>query len=676
MCKTLRLQLLCAAAVAVFTAISGMMWFSFQYVSKEEVRNIKEKKISDDAKAIQAEISNRFNYLLVLKAASIIDLHEDLKRSLGGLFRKGSDVRGILNGRSERREEAWRNLVADQPAKDTKFLLLDHGKVLLTSDPVFRDLDSRSFIGMNEKSLSGTLSGSSLSPSGEFIVFHLQDQQQDNVIWKLGYFIPLSGQGMMLCAVMDISKFAEAEKKIIQEIQDELRGILPPNAALSSKGFAFIFDKQGTLLVPPPKKWKKIFQDQLNDKDRRDAFIEKTREKSSIALSFPKKLLVYTGYFKGLDWYYSIAIPNTDILREATLLAGKQMVVPIVAFGLCFLLLAALLARAVRPLEILSRKIEQAGGHDFNKGDQVLLLDGLPLSSRNEIGKLAQEFAFMVKELTVSTKKLVATTKANERIESELNIAREIQLGTLPKDFSFEPERKALEIYAYLLPALEVGGDLYDFFFIDDDHLCFTVGDVAGKGVPAALFMIITKKLVSSNARLGCSSGKSPAEMMTSINELLCKENPSAMFVTLLIGVLNVKSGELRYANGGHVSPIFSPCDDAPAYYKKDLSGPVVGVFPNVIYRDITVILEPGAAVFLCTDGVTEAMNEKDELFGDKRLLEEFTSLRDAPCRQAVDDILSKIKLYAGTAPQSDDIAMLMVRWGVEEEKVANSQPA
>jgi sigma-B regulation protein RsbU (phosphoserine phosphatase) len=686
MFKTLRSQLLGAAAVAVLVATACLMWLTYSNLSKA-VRKREEKAIHTAARFIQLEIGSQFSSLLFFKADSIRHYKKDLKNTAEMFLRLSSSadmtIREVLadsgsDGEQRNAEAYWLRLVSRCLAilgrQTATLLLLDQqGKVILTSDPIFQGLDSRSFINMNEKELGSGLSGSSLSRSGEFAVFHLKRQQAK--LWKLGYFVPLLGQEMVLCAVTDINDFISAEEKKKQEIIDELDSILA-NLDLSSRGFAFIFDRQSSILVPPAKERSTMFQQLLTDKTEFAKFIRICKSEKGNGLIeslYGGEFSVYTDCFKGFNWYFSIVLPEADIREPAARMVGMQMVGTIAAFGLCLALLAILLSRAVRPLETLSRKIEQVPNHDFTGSDHTILLNGLPLSSHNEIGRLAQSFAFMVERLSSSIKQLVETTATNERIESELNIAREIQLGTLPKDFSFEPERKALEIYAYLVPALEVGGDLYDFFFIDDDNLCFTVGDVAGKGVPAALFMVITKKLVSSNARLGC--GRSPAEMMTNINEMLCKENPSAMFVTLLIGILNVKTGELRYANGGHVPPIFSPCGEAPAY-RKDLSGPVVGVIPGVTYREIVAVLEPGAAVFLCTDGVTEAMNEKDELFGEKRLLDEVTILRDASCRQIVDSLLNTIRLHAGTTPQSDDIAMLMIRWGVEENKANDLQIA
>ena len=398
-----------------------------------------------------------------------------------------------------------------------------------------------------------------------------------------------------------------------------------------------------------------------------DEFAKYTDKKEGVEIisdkghGFSEESIVYTMSIKHSEnTYYIAAIWQKSVIDTAIKVLLIVLCFFSLIFFLCsFLLLSYFLTKTISPLAILSHKINRLAGHDFTDGDTEELKAGLPVAEKNEIGELAQTFSLMIDELATNVRQLVATTAINERVEKELEVARGIQLDTLPQNFSLA-EEKGVELYAYLVPALEVGGDLYDFFFIDEEHLCFTVGDVAGKGIPAALFMVITKKLISSIAQLGL--GKSPGEMMTRINEMLYRENPSAMFVTLFIGVLNVKTGELRYANGGHVPPIFSHCDAEPAY-RKDLSGPVVGVIPGVTYRELTAVLQPGAAVFLCSDGVTEAMSEQDELFGDKRLLEEFTHSRDFSCQQAVEALLGKIRLHAGTAPQSDDIAMLMIKF-------------
>ena len=179
--------------------------------------------------------------------------------------------------------------------------------------------------------------------------------------------------------------------------------------------------------------------------------------------------------------------------------------------------------------------------------------------------------------------------------------------------------------------------------------------------MPAALFMTVVKKLISSST-LRKGGLHSPGELINELNEILCHNNPSATFVTLFFGILDVTTGELRYVNGGHVPPVFTDRADS-VFFKKDLSGPVVGVIPNVIYKEISVFLPPGGAVFLCSDGITEAMNEEGHLFGEKKTLQAFKKVKNCSCDKAVENILHEVRNYAGSAAQSDDIALMMIRW-------------
>jgi sigma-B regulation protein RsbU (phosphoserine phosphatase) len=265
---------------------------------------------------------------------------------------------------------------------------------------------------------------------------------------------------------------------------------------------------------------------------------------------------------------------------------------------------------------------------------------------------------FMKAELKKNIRNLMDITAAKERIEGELNVAREIQLGLLQKVFPPFPHHGQFDLFATLEPAKEVGGDLYDFFFIDDDHLCFALGDVSEKGVPAALFMTITMTLLKNTAKRDIS----PAEMMYQINNVLCAENPRSMFVTLFIGILNIRTGKIRYSNGGHNPPVLVSSNEG-VVYKTDLSGPIVGPIEDMNYNELTIMLNPGDALFLYTDGVTEAMNPEDELFSEERLLTEMKGVGDKSVEEIVSTLMMKVKKHARSAPQSDDIAMLVLRF-------------
>ena len=282
----------------------------------------------------------------------------------------------------------------------------------------------------------------------------------------------------------------------------------------------------------------------------------------------------------------------------------------------------------------------------------------LNIRTGDELEDLANAYNKMADNLIVYINDLQETTAAKERIESELNIAREIQLGLLNKVFPPFPEYSQFTLFAILEPAKEVGGDLYDFFFIDDDHLCFSLGDVSDKGVPAALFMTITMTLIKNNAKISSS----PAFIMSQINDLLSTENPRSMFVTLIIGILNIRTGEIVYSNGGHNPPILIEKGNQPVY-KKEISGPIVGPIEGIPYKNLSMRLNPGDTLFLYTDGVTEALNEKDELFSEELLLDVMGQSEKINVRDTTLKVRSKVSEHAGSAPQSDDIAMMMIKF-------------
>ena len=253
------------------------------------------------------------------------------------------------------------------------------------------------------------------------------------------------------------------------------------------------------------------------------------------------------------------------------------------------------------------------------------------------------------------TDELAKSIKKNERIESELDIARTIQMGMVPEASAF-PKSDKYELFAMLKTAKQVGGDLYDFFFVDEDNLCFVVGDVSDKGVPAAIFMAMTRTIINSSAQKNFS----PAKVMTHVNNYLCKDNPGSMFVTLIIGVLDLKTGKIRYSNGGHNPPII--IGDS-CYFKRDISGPFVGCFENIDYKEIYLKLNSGHAIFLYTDGITEAMNENKEELSEGSLLKKIREIRDLSMKNIISDVNQLVNKHAGKEPQSDDIAMLALKY-------------
>ncbi len=247
---------------------------------------------------------------------------------------------------------------------------------------------------------------------------------------------------------------------------------------------------------------------------------------------------------------------------------------------------------------------------------------------------------------------------ANERMSTELNFARDIQLDMLPLIFPAFPNRTEVIVYAALESAREVGGDFYDFYFLDDDHLCFVIGDVAGKGAPGALMMAVSKTLIKSRA----ADDDEPASILTHVNDELSRDNKSSMFVTVFLGLINVKTGELVYTNAGHNPPYIRRRDGS--LQKVDaFHGPVIGAMPGMPYQQDSEILHPGEVILLYTDGVTEAFNEEEQLFSEDRLETVLSSKPLDSAERIVTGTVEAVHHFAGEAEQSDDITLLAVQY-------------
>jgi serine phosphatase RsbU (regulator of sigma subunit) len=250
---------------------------------------------------------------------------------------------------------------------------------------------------------------------------------------------------------------------------------------------------------------------------------------------------------------------------------------------------------------------------------------------------------------------LTETVTEKERIESELKIAHSIQTSILPKIF---PDKKEFNIFAMMEPAKEVGGDFYDFFFIGENKFCFVIGDASGKGIPAALFMVISKTLIRTEALRDLP----PDEILFRVNNILYPNNDECMFVTTFCAILDLKTGELQFANAGHNPPLLYIGDHNFEFLDMD-HGFVLGGMPDFKYTCQKLSLKPGGIIFLYTDGVTEAMDKEESLFSDERLKKTLSELTDTNVEGIITDIIDKLKHFTGETPQSDDITMLALKF-------------
>jgi serine phosphatase RsbU (regulator of sigma subunit) len=381
-------------------------------------------------------------------------------------------------------------------------------------------------------------------------------------------------------------------------------------------------------------------------------------------ISEPVPKLSYVRLYKPLDWIIGTGVYidsiDQEVARKTEALNRqiRDLIARILAIALLISLVSVALAvvsanSLTRPLRnLISTMMEITRKRDLSSVN-------ISLSGAPEIREMGAIFNNMLAAVNDAARKLAETTAAKERIESELKIAADIQMSILPKIFPPFPDKAdAFDLHAVIEPAKEVGGDFYDFFYIDEARLCFAIGDVSGKGVPASLFMAVTKTLIKTSA----TAASDPGSILTRVNKDLSEGNDACMFVTVFLGILNTRTGEILFANGGHNPPLILDRDGSADFLDvpKD---PVVGAMEDYVFKTARVTLKPGQSIFTYTDGVTEAMNEKEELFSGERLHGSVSLLAGETTRDVIRKIMKEVKGFAGDAPQSDDITMLMVRY-------------
>ena len=285
----------------------------------------------------------------------------------------------------------------------------------------------------------------------------------------------------------------------------------------------------------------------------------------------------------------------------------------------------------------------------------------LSVNNRDELQTLAHSVHQMESDVHKYINKLTTVTAEKERIETELGVATRIQNAMLPK--TFFPERTDFELFACMSAAKEVGGDLYDYILLDDQHLLFVVGDVSGKGIPAALFMVVVKTLFHSYAEQGLS----PSEIFETTNKIIVKGNTLGYFITSWLGILDLATGEIRFVNAGHCHP--AVCRNGKYEFLKTKANFVLGGMDSIAYQEHSIKLEPGDQLFLYTDGVTEANQNGGELFGEARLLEALNSCCGAVPEETCKNVRKHIDKFVQNVAQFDDITMLAVKFNGKQQK-------
>lgn len=448
---------------------------------------------------------------------------------------------------------------------------------------------------------------------------------------------------------------------------DSLQSLRPyPSAMLT------VIDKDGMFVAHPNRDYimnetmESLIEkaDYAPNLDILDEIKSGKRGKDEYYTKEDKMFLYYAPVAKN-GWTITLEVPRKEIAKGYDKMFRAILMDMIIGIILLLLVSLFIIDRIAKPLEKFAEAARKIAHGDFNVKLPVV-------RERNELYDLRAALASMGSSLNKYMDDLEETTKSKAIIEGELNIARKIQMAMIPKIFPPYPEREEVDIHASLVPAKAVGGDLYDYI-LDGDDFYFCIGDVSGKGVPASLFMAITRTLFRNIA----VTKKSPAKIANAMNDAISEGNDENMFVTMYIGRCNIKSGELSFCNCGHNAPVtngvvvgqegekllIGPSDN-PHFLQHAPTNIPIGVFSGFEYQEIEMRINPGVSIFLYTDGVTEAENKQKVLYGEERLL---SVIRDCTSASTAKEIVEKVDAdiheHTLLADQSDDITMLCVRF-------------
>jgi sigma-B regulation protein RsbU (phosphoserine phosphatase) len=430
------------------------------------------------------------------------------------------------------------------------------------------------------------------------------------------------------------------------------------NIPIKKNGFAFIIAKEGDFLTHPNEDWvmkKNIFEiDSRIFTDNRQEYIEDLESnQTGSGFAYPEMLNYEKSWFYfapvvATNWKVIIVIPTNELFNELDGIFEEIVLVSVVGIMLILLIIIFLFKRMFSPLSQAVKSIQR-----FSFGDHSLRRRG----RKNEIELLNESLQALQDQYGTYMREQLQVRKDKRKYEKDLKSAKEIQRTIIPQDFSVLSKHKEIELYAILKPVESIGGDLYDFFFIDEKHLLFTMGDVSGKGIPAALFMAVANTMIKSK-----STELSAAGIVDSVNQELSKENSNQHFLTLFLGILDIETGILDYCNAAHNYP-FLLGKSKGIKQLEHTHGLPIGVYSNKSYESDSIVLSKGETLVLYTDGVTDCKNPLDEFYGQQRLLSYLQGAIDYPSKLLVDNLMEDLKGFKSNAKQADDISVMAIRF-------------
>lgn len=488
--------------------------------------------------------------------------------------------------------------------------------------------------------------------------------------WTEPYYDTGGGNALMTTYSVPIYSDSAGVKRIIGIITMDLAldwfTELVSSVKILNTGYASVLSRNGTFVTHPKKELimnQTIFSyaKEINNPELREIGRAMQRKKSdfvSSTLNGVERMMYYTR-LPSSDWTLAVIFPKEEIYLPLRSISIILIVVIVVGLILLTFIIIRIISKQLIPLRHFADSARDIAKGNFN----VVLPD---IRTQDEMKELHDAFDYMQKNLVHYIDTLKDTTTAKEKIESELRIAREIQMGMIPKTFPPFPARKELDQYATLIPAKEVGGDLYDYF-IDNERLYFIIGDVSGKGIPASLLMAVTRSLFRS-VTLHFSK---PSEIVSSLNNTLSENNDSNMFVTLFLGILDLKNGMLSFCNAGHNPPILIH-DNSSDFFKVIPNLPL-GLIEGFKYEQQEIVIKAESTLLLYTDGLTEAENEQKVLYGEKRLHSFVSEHKFTSAQNLIEAILKDVDDHVLSAQQSDDLTLLAITFRGIQDKYEKS---
>ena len=473
------------------------------------------------------------------------------------------------------------------------------------------------------------------------------------------------------CALIQDETFEEIRTRL-REVQEENGAVAAYIAALDLQGSRMIFiaDSDASDSFCPPGSFDDMKADEIDAlaNGAKPGMLDTlfhTPVMPSVISRMPKygyRCTAGTKIFE-IGSYPVMVFFDTDMNRAAyasrSFLIQYMVLLAVVAFLLASVMVWHMKRTVVNPINELSDaaraySLDKANGESTGKH-----FEALNIRTGDEIENLCFIMKDMENDLADYIRDLTRVTAEKERIHTELSLAGKIQESMIPSIYPAFPDMPEFDLYATMDPAKEIGGDFYDFFLLDEDHLALVTADVSDKGIPAALMMMSTKILLQNVTKL---ERYSPAAVLEVVNREICSNNKTEMFVTVWLGILEISTGKLRAASAGHEYPALQQ-DGGDFTLYKDKHGFILGGLEDARYRDYEIVLKPGDALFEYTDGVTEAADSEEELFGTDRMLRALNLDPNAEAGRILQNVKQEIERFTGDTMQSDDLTMLCLRY-------------